>query len=65
MRVQVHPRAEEEPELDLRLGLVRGVTVNDEDGVVVLAGAEAVSGHEGVDQGVTKLRRIDPHTERR
>jgi hypothetical protein len=31
----------------------------------VLAGAEAVSGHEGVDQGVTKLRRIDPHTERR
>ena len=65
MRVQGHPRAQEEPELDLRLGLVRRVTVNDQHGVVVQAGAEAVAGHEGVDECVAKLGRTDPHAERR
>ena len=63
--MQGRPRAQEEPELDPSLGLVGGVTVDDEHCVVSEAGAEAVSGHEGVDEGVTKLGRTDPHAERR
>lgn len=63
--MQTHPRAQEEAELNLRLGLGLRGTVNDEHGVVAQAGAEAVSGHEGVDERVTKLGRTDPHAERR